>query len=61
GAVNGTVGGAVDGAADGDEVVRALGVDPRSGALVVADPDAPQGERHVMSGEIVHLRLAEPV
>ncbi|MBF6604759.1 MAG: biotin--[acetyl-CoA-carboxylase] ligase [Chloroflexi bacterium] len=61
GAVNGTATRAVDGTVDRDEVVRALGVDPRSGALVVADPDAPHGERHVMSGEIVNLRLAGPV
>jgi BirA family biotin operon repressor/biotin-[acetyl-CoA-carboxylase] ligase len=40
------------------EVVIAAGVDARSGALLVAD--APGGpERPVLSGEIVHLRLAE--
>lgn len=47
-------------------VVRALGVDARSGALVVADPVRKTGgtgeagwtERHVLSGEIVHVRLA---
>ena len=38
--------------------VRALGVDHRSGALVVADPDAPTGERPVLVGEIRHLRVA---
>lgn len=36
----------------------ALGVDARSGALVVADDDAPGGERLVHSGEIHHVRLA---
>jgi BirA family biotin operon repressor/biotin-[acetyl-CoA-carboxylase] ligase len=35
--------------------VTALGVDPATGALVVADPLA--GERHVLVGEIRHLRL----
>ena len=33
---------------------------PATGALVVADPGAPQGERRVHAGEIVHLRLAPP-
>ena len=32
---------------DGAETVRALGVDPATGALVVADAGAPGGERHV--------------
>ena len=41
----------------GEEVVRALRVDPVSGALVVADAGAPGHERHVVSGEIHHLRL----
>jgi phosphatidylethanolamine-binding protein (PEBP) family uncharacterized protein len=36
-------------------------VDTHSGALVVDDPDAPGGERHVLAGEIVHVRLAEPI
>jgi BirA family biotin operon repressor/biotin-[acetyl-CoA-carboxylase] ligase len=39
------------------EVVRALGVDPSSGALLVADPEAPAGRRSVFTGEIRHLRL----
>jgi BirA family biotin operon repressor/biotin-[acetyl-CoA-carboxylase] ligase len=39
------------------EVVRALGVDPDAGALVVADPAAPAGSRRVFSGEIRHVRL----
>jgi biotin-(acetyl-CoA carboxylase) ligase len=43
------------------EQVRALGVDTRTGALVVADPGATDGERHVMGGEIRHLRLTRPV
>ncbi len=41
-----------------DEVVRALGVDARTGALVVADPAVPGGERLIMGGEVRHLRLA---
>jgi BirA family biotin operon repressor/biotin-[acetyl-CoA-carboxylase] ligase len=43
------------------ETVRALAVDAHTGALVLDDPDAPGGERHVLAGEIVHVRLAEPV
>jgi BirA family biotin operon repressor/biotin-[acetyl-CoA-carboxylase] ligase len=42
------------------EVVDAVGLDPSSGALVVADPDAPDGRRPVFSGEIRHLRLDGP-
>ena len=41
----------------GEEVVSAVRVDPVSGALVVADSGAPGRERHVVSGEIHHLRL----
>ena len=41
--------------------VRALGVDARSGALVVADPTAADGERPVLVGEIRHVRLARPL
>jgi BirA family biotin operon repressor/biotin-[acetyl-CoA-carboxylase] ligase len=41
--------------------VRAVGVDHRSGALVIADPDAPAGERPVLVGEIRHLRVAVEV
>jgi biotin-(acetyl-CoA carboxylase) ligase len=41
-----------------DEVVRALGVDARTGGLLVADPTAANGERLVLGGEIRHLRLA---
>jgi biotin-(acetyl-CoA carboxylase) ligase len=40
------------------ETRRALGVDATSGALVVADPGAAGGERAVVTGEIVHVRLA---
>jgi BirA family transcriptional regulator, biotin operon repressor / biotin---[acetyl-CoA-carboxylase] ligase len=39
------------------ETVQALGVDGHSGALVVADPSLPSGERHVLVGEIRHLRI----
>jgi BirA family biotin operon repressor/biotin-[acetyl-CoA-carboxylase] ligase len=39
------------------EIVQALGVDGASGALVVADPRADGGERHVLVGEIRHLRV----
>ena len=41
------------------ETVRAIGVDAGSGALVVVDPDQGVGaERHVVVGEIRHVRLA---
>ncbi|HET9614130.1 MAG TPA: biotin--[acetyl-CoA-carboxylase] ligase [Candidatus Limnocylindrales bacterium] len=39
--------------------VAARGVDPVSGALRVADPSAPAGERLVLVGEIRHVRLGE--
>ena len=47
--------------AGGDQTVRALGVDPATGALIVADPSAATGQRHVHAGEITHVRLAEPI
>ena len=43
---------------DGVEPVDALGVDATTGALVVADPAAPGGERHVHAGEVTRVRLA---
>jgi BirA family transcriptional regulator, biotin operon repressor / biotin---[acetyl-CoA-carboxylase] ligase len=43
--------------ADGDTVTAALGVDPESGALLVADPAAAARTRSVLSGEVVHVRL----
>lgn len=46
---------------DGTETVRALGVDVATGALIVEDAAAPGGERQVLVGEVVHVRLAEPV
>jgi BirA family biotin operon repressor/biotin-[acetyl-CoA-carboxylase] ligase len=49
------------GADGGSVVVRARRSDPLSGALIVEDPDAPDGERAVVSGEIEHLRLGEGV
>jgi BirA family transcriptional regulator, biotin operon repressor / biotin---[acetyl-CoA-carboxylase] ligase len=39
------------------EVVRAVRVDPMTGALVVEDPAGDGGQRQVVSGEIHHLRL----
>jgi BirA family transcriptional regulator, biotin operon repressor / biotin---[acetyl-CoA-carboxylase] ligase len=55
----------------GDEVVRALGVDAASGALVIGDAlgadalgtDAlgTDGRRAIMVGEIRHVRMAEPI
>jgi BirA family biotin operon repressor/biotin-[acetyl-CoA-carboxylase] ligase len=40
--------------------VRAAGVDPSTGALLVADAEAPEGRRAVVVGEIRHVRLAGP-
>ncbi len=40
------------------ESVRAVGVDGATGALLVEDPAAPGGEREVLAGEVVHVRLA---
>jgi len=37
--------------------VRAIGVDAATGALIVADGDAPGGHRSVVVGEIRHVRL----
>ncbi len=37
--------------------VRALGVDPSSGVLVVADPTVDGGQRTVVVGEIRHVRV----
>jgi BirA family transcriptional regulator, biotin operon repressor / biotin---[acetyl-CoA-carboxylase] ligase len=42
------------------ETLRAVGVDASTGALLVADADGPGGERQVLVGEIVHIRLADP-
>jgi BirA family transcriptional regulator, biotin operon repressor / biotin---[acetyl-CoA-carboxylase] ligase len=45
-------------APDGDATtVRALGVDPATGALVTADPTVEGGRRAVVVGEIRHVRL----
>jgi BirA family biotin operon repressor/biotin-[acetyl-CoA-carboxylase] ligase len=46
---------------DGTEVIQAIGVDPMTGALVVADPHTASGQRHVLVGEIRHVRLAPAV
>ena len=46
---------------DRAETVRATGVDPATGALLVADDAAPGGERQVLVGEITHVRVADPV
>jgi BirA family biotin operon repressor/biotin-[acetyl-CoA-carboxylase] ligase len=39
------------------EVVRAVRADPMTGALVVEDPTGEGPQRHVLSGEVHHLRL----
>ncbi len=38
--------------------VQALGVDPDTGALAVEDDSVPSGARHVVVGEIRHVRVA---
>ncbi len=40
-----------------DDPVRALGIDARTGGLVVEDRSAPSGERIVHAGEVVRVRL----
>ncbi len=45
--------------AQGIETVRATGVDPVTGALVVADPRATTRDRHVLVGEVTHVRLTD--
>ena len=44
-----------------EELVRAVGVDANSGALRVVDADGRGPERSILVGDVVHLRLAEPV
>jgi BirA family biotin operon repressor/biotin-[acetyl-CoA-carboxylase] ligase len=48
---------------DRSELVRALGVDPASGALLVESPAAPGTPTHrpVFAGEVSHVRLADPI
>ncbi len=41
------------------EEARALGLDPATGALLVADPTAAGGERAVHAGDVIHARLAD--
>ena len=41
------------------EECRAVGVDPATGALLVADPQAPGGERAIHAGEVTRIRVAE--
>ena len=31
-----------------------------TGALIVADPATATGDRHVLVGEVIHVRLTEP-
>ncbi|MEX1169802.1 MAG: biotin--[acetyl-CoA-carboxylase] ligase [Chloroflexota bacterium] len=45
---------------DRQETARAVGVDPNTGALVVADPGVSGGVRQVLFGEISHVRIADP-
>jgi BirA family biotin operon repressor/biotin-[acetyl-CoA-carboxylase] ligase len=47
--------------AAGQETVRALGVDPASGALLVEDASLIGGARQVMVGEVIHVRIASTV
>jgi biotin-(acetyl-CoA carboxylase) ligase len=49
----------LEGPDGGSSDVRALGVDPNSGGLIVEDPASAVGRRIVLTGEIVHLRLVD--
>ena len=44
----------------GAEVVHSIGVDGATGALVVADQEAPDGRRQVYVGEVQRVRLEPP-
>jgi biotin-(acetyl-CoA carboxylase) ligase len=48
----------LEGHAGEPEEVLAVGVDGETGALQVADPGAPTGERSIHAGEITRIRLA---
>jgi BirA family biotin operon repressor/biotin-[acetyl-CoA-carboxylase] ligase len=41
------------------EEALALGLDPATGALLIADPTVPGGERAVHAGDVIHARLAD--
>ena len=41
------------------EECHAVGVDPATGALLVADPQAPNGERAVHAGEVTRIWIAD--
>ena len=43
--------------ADGPRMVEAIGVEPESGALLVAEDGSSPARRAVLSGEIVHVRV----
>lgn len=45
---------------DHAETAQAVGVDTETGALRIADPATPSGERQVLVGEISHVRIADP-
>jgi len=47
--------------AEGIETVRATGVDPLTGALIVADPGAAWKDRHILVGDVTHVRLGQPI
>jgi biotin-(acetyl-CoA carboxylase) ligase len=41
------------------EPMLAVGVDASSGALVLEDASASGGERHILAGEVIRVRLAD--
>ena len=47
--------------ADGSRIVRAVGVDIATGALLVDDPDAVGWQRAILVGDISQVRLADPI
>lgn len=46
---------------EGTTTVRATGVDPATGALIVADLAAATGTRQLVVGEVTHVRLPDPI
>jgi BirA family biotin operon repressor/biotin-[acetyl-CoA-carboxylase] ligase len=47
--------------ASGETTVRATGVDPATGALLIVDAGRTDGARALLVGEVTHVRLADPI
>jgi BirA family transcriptional regulator, biotin operon repressor / biotin---[acetyl-CoA-carboxylase] ligase len=50
----------LEGHGGASEEALALGLDPTTGALLVADAAVPGGERAIHAGDVVHVRLSGP-